>query len=62
MLVYIKSISKRISSNLYKKYCGEILIREVENNGMVGFAYPVFCCVIEVFLLYDYFNNFLNLS
>ena len=42
MLVYIKSISKRISSNLYKKYCGEILIREVENNGMVGFAYPVF--------------------
>lgn len=21
-----------------------------------------FCCVIEVFLLYDYFNNFLNLS
>lgn len=25
---------------------------------MVGFAYPVFCCVIEVFLLYDYFNNF----
>lgn len=42
MLVSIKNISKRISPNLYKKYCGEILIREVENNEMIGFAYPVF--------------------
>lgn len=37
-----RAYQKEFSSNLYKKYCGEILIREVENNGMVGFAYPVF--------------------
>ena len=38
------------------------IIREVEMMVWLDLFILFFCCVVEVFLLYDYFYNFLKLK